>query len=47
MTVSQLSDVLTMEELMGWSAFFALKEDESEREQDRVQRNTAPRAQTR
>ena len=47
MTVSQLSNNLTMEELVGWSAYFALKNEEDEREKDRVQRSAASRVQTR
>ena len=47
MTVVQLSEHLTLEELIGWSAYFALKSEESEREQDRVQKGAATRVQTR
>jgi len=47
MTVSQLSNDLTMEELIGWSAYFSLKNEESEKEQDKVQRGAASRVQTR
>jgi len=47
MTVSQLSDNLTMEELIGWSGYFALKNEEEEREKDKVQRGTASRTQNR
>ena len=47
MTVSQLSNNLTMEELVGWSAYFALKNEEDEREKDKVQKGTASRVQTR
>ena len=47
MTVSQLSNDLTMEELMGWSAYFALKNEEDEREKDKVQRGSASRTQSR
>ena len=47
MTVSQLSNNLTMEELVGWSAYFALKNEEDEREKDKVQKGAASRVQTR
>ena len=47
MTVSQLSNDLTMEELIGWSAYFAFKHEEEEREKDKVQRGTASRTQSR
>ena len=43
MTVSQLSNDLTMEELIGWSAYFALKNEEDERERDKIQRGGATR----
>ena len=47
MTVSQLSAHLTMEELMGWSAYFRLKNEEDQKEKDKVQRGSATRVQTR
>jgi len=47
MTVAHLAKELTMEELMGWSAYFALKNEEDEREKDKVQRGTASRTQSR
>ena len=37
MTVSQLSRDLTQEELIGWAAFFELKNDEESKARDRVQ----------
>tara|TARA_Y100001970_G_C13651082_1_gene563616 strand:- start:375 stop:545 length:171 start_codon:yes stop_codon:yes gene_type:complete len=47
MTVARLANELTMEEVMGWSAYFALKHEEDEREKDKVQRGTASRTQSR
>ena len=47
MTVSQLSDALTLEEVIGWSAYFSLKADEDQKEKDRVQNASATRVQTR
>lgn len=47
MTVSQLSNELTMEEVIGWSGYFALKNEQDEREKDRVQNSAASRVQTR
>ena len=37
MTVVQLSRDLTQEELIGWAAFFELKNEEEEKAKDRVQ----------
>jgi hypothetical protein len=47
MTVSQLSKELTMEEVVGWSGYFALKNEEDARDRDRVQKSGATRVQTR
>mgnify|MGYP003134275340 CR=1 FL=1 len=47
MTVVQLSEELTMEEVIGWSAYFSLKNEEDEKEKGRVQRANASRVQTR
>ena len=47
MTVVQLSEELTMEEIIGWSAYFSLKNEEDEKERERVQRANASRVQTR
>jgi hypothetical protein len=47
MTVSQLSKEITIEEVIGWSAYFSLKDDEERRERDRVQNASASRVQTR
>tara|TARA_Y100001963_G_C6587500_1_gene356424 strand:+ start:120 stop:263 length:144 start_codon:yes stop_codon:yes gene_type:complete len=47
MTVSQLSRELTMEEIIGWSAYFVLENEKSEKEKDRVQTSAASRVQTR
>jgi len=34
MTVRQLSSELTWEELIGWSAYFSIKNEEHEKERD-------------
>mgnify|MGYP003153336254 CR=1 FL=1 len=47
MTVGQLSQELTMEEVIGWSAYFALENEERKKDADRVQRGTASQVQTR
>ena len=36
MTVAQLSRDLTMEELVGWAAFFELRNEEEEKAHDRA-----------
>ena len=36
MTVAQLSRDLTTEELVGWAAFFELRNEEQEKAQDRA-----------
>ena len=43
MTVAQLSRDLTQEELIGWAAFFELKNEEEERASDRVQTSRGAR----
>ena len=47
MTVSQLTNELTIEEIIGWSAYFSLKAEEEEKDRDKVQRAAATRQQTR
>tara|TARA_R100000152_G_C6774613_1_gene202507 strand:+ start:2265 stop:2435 length:171 start_codon:yes stop_codon:yes gene_type:complete len=47
MTVSRLANELTMEEIIGWSAYFALRDEEDKRERDKVQRGSASRTQSR
>ena len=47
MTVSQLTNELTIEEVIGWSAYFSLKADEEEKDRDKVHRAAATRQQTR
>ena len=44
MTVAQLSQTLTQEELIGWAAFFELKNEQEERAIQNAK--TASRAQT-
>jgi hypothetical protein len=46
MTVGQLSNVLTQEELISWAAFFELKREEQEKASDRARQQSktaAPR----
>jgi len=47
MTLSQLSQNITREEMIGWAAYFALKNEEEERQRDSVQRGRANRVQGR
>ncbi len=47
MTLSQLSRELTIEEIIGWSAYFSLKAEEDDKARDKVQRAAATRQQTR
>jgi hypothetical protein len=46
-TVTQLSQVLTREEMIGWAAYFKIQSDDMERDRDAVQRSSASRTQTR
>tara|TARA_R100001082_G_C4282472_1_gene124492 strand:+ start:156 stop:341 length:186 start_codon:yes stop_codon:yes gene_type:complete len=43
MTVKQLTGNLSLEELIGWSAFFELKNEREEKEKERVQRSKGVR----
>ena len=45
MTVQTLSKELTREELLGWAAFFELRNEEMDKEKDRVQRGRGGRTQ--
>ena len=47
MTLSQLANEMTREEMIGWAAYFALKNEEEEKERDSVQRGRANRVQSR
>ena len=47
MTVKRLAEELTMEELLGWSAYFSIREKERKQEQEKAQRNNALRGRTR
>tara|TARA_B100001939_G_scaffold343428_1_gene356125 strand:- start:3069 stop:3215 length:147 start_codon:yes stop_codon:yes gene_type:complete len=44
MTVAQLSRDLTQEELIGWAAFFELKNEQEDKAKDRVQTSRAAQA---
>ena len=45
MTVRRLSQELTQEELIAWAAYFELKNEEAQKERDRVQRGRGGRTQ--
>ena len=47
MTVSRLTKEVTREEMTGWAAYFALQNEEREREKDAVQNRAARRVQAR
>ena len=47
MTLSQLSQNITREEMIGWAAYFALKNEAEEKQRDSVQRGRANRVQGR
>jgi len=46
-TVAELNQTLTREELINWAAFFALQNEEMERDKEAAQRGAASRTQTR
>jgi len=46
-TVAELNQTLTREELINWAAFFALQNEEMERDREAAQRGAASRTQTR
>lgn len=46
-TVAELSQTLTREEMVRWAAFFALENEEMERDKQAAQRGAASRTQTR
>ena len=46
-TVAELSHSLTREEMVRWAAFFALQNEEMERDKEAAQRGAASRTQTR
>ena len=39
MTIKELTDKLTQEELIGWAGFFELKHEEEEKYKEQVQKN--------
>jgi len=47
MTFRQLANEMTREEMIGWAAYFALKNEEEEKQRDSVQRGRANRVQGR
>ena len=47
MTLRQLANEMTREEMIGWAGYFALKNEEEERQRDSVQRGRANRVQGR
>lgn len=47
MTVSDLCQKLTVEEMTGWVAYFSVKAEKEEKERDKVQRGAASRLQSR
>ena len=47
MTVKQLAEELTMEELLGWSAYFSIVDKERKQEEEKAQRTNALRGRTR
>nr|BAR25936.1 hypothetical protein [uncultured Mediterranean phage uvMED]BAR25964.1 hypothetical protein [uncultured Mediterranean phage uvMED]BAR26013.1 hypothetical protein [uncultured Mediterranean phage uvMED]BAR26022.1 hypothetical protein [uncultured Mediterranean phage uvMED]BAR26063.1 hypothetical protein [uncultured Mediterranean phage uvMED] len=47
MTVSQLTAYLTQEELIGWAAFYELKNEEEERVMDRAKTSRGARTMSR
>ena len=40
-TVAELSDTLTVEEMIGWAAFAELEHEDFEKQQEQAQRNSA------
>ena len=47
MTLRQLANEMTREEMIGWAGYFALKNEEEEKQRDSVQRGRANRVQGR
>ncbi len=45
--MAELTATLTREELIGWAAFFALQNEEMDKERDAVQAGAASRVQSR
>ena len=39
-TVAELSETLTVEEMIGWAAFFELKNEEEKKEMDKIQKRS-------
>ena len=46
-TLAELTETLTREELIGWAAYFALQNEEMDKERDAVQAGAASRVQSR
>ena len=47
MTLRQLANEMTREEMIGWAGYFALKNEEEEKQRDSVQRGRANRVEGR
>ena len=39
-SVSELCQILTLEEMIGWAAFYDIRNEEQKKEQDRTQRRS-------
>ena len=39
-SVSELCQTLTLEEMIGWAAFYDIRNEEQKKEQDRIQRRS-------
>jgi len=46
-TVAELSDTLTVEEMIGWAAYAELENEEYEKQREQAQRSNALRGRTR
>tara|TARA_Y100000114_G_scaffold55803_1_gene51067 strand:+ start:152 stop:325 length:174 start_codon:yes stop_codon:yes gene_type:complete len=42
-SVSELCDTLTVEEMIGWAAFYELKNEQEKKEMDKVQKRSVMR----
>ena len=39
-SVSELCEILTLEEMIGWAAFYSIRNEEQKKEQDKTQRRS-------
>ena len=46
-TVAELSDILTVEEMIGWAAYAEIEHEQLKKQQEQSQRNSALRGRTR